>query len=325
MNATAKFLQDLYYRFFKNFVDLSGGLDHRERIYAVAKTIGIWRARRGYVGRGWSREKYLSTIRRIFPEVPKERAEELLRSYWINHQKKFMDLFLTRDLDEEKLPGWISFQGLEHLDRALQKGKGVILPVPHIGNERLHHIALAVKGYPMAVISSRYEDHGSFAQKMKLDATRRFHEIGHPGDSVWLLKMLKENRILQIACDAEPDANSVLVEFLGQEIYFPSGWVRLALKTGAGVLLSALIRRDRDRYLLVLQPEFELRRDAPQGQILQDNVRRFMDGVAELYRAYPDQVDWMNLTVRLEETAMMRCNGSKRSIQDQKLGATSSC
>jgi lauroyl/myristoyl acyltransferase len=325
MNATAKFLQDVYYRFFENFVQLAGGLDRRDRIYTVAETIGRWRARRGYVGRGWSREKYLNTIRVIFPEIPADRADELLRSYWINHQKKFMELFLTRDLDEEKLSGWICFQGLEHLDHALQQGKGVILPVPHIGNERLHHIALAVKGYPMAVISSRYEDHGAFARKVKLDASRRFHEIGHPGDPVWLLKMLKENRILQIACDAEPDANSVLTRFLGQEMYFPSGWVRLALKTGASVLLSALIRLDPDQHLLVLQPAFDLEQDAPRDQILQKNVQRYMDHVAELYQTYPDQVDWMNLTVRLEETSQLRRKNRTESDNNRQSGEASLC
>ncbi len=325
MNATTKFLQDVHYRFFKNFVDLVGGLDRRKRVYAVAEIMGKWRARWGYVGRGWSREKYLSTIRRIFPEIPADRAEDLLRSYWINHQKKFMELFLTRDLDEQKLSDWVCFQGLEHLDRALEQGRGVVLPVPHIGNERLHHIALAVKGYPMAVISSRYEDHGNFAQKVKLDAARRFHEIGHPGDPVWLLRMLKENRILQIACDAEPDASSVLVRFLEQEIYFPSGWVRLALKTGARVLLSALIRQDHDRHLLVMQPEFDLERDAAKDRILQENVQRYMDGVAELYRTYPDQVDWMNLTVRLEESSMVRSKSAVESKENQESSESFIC
>lgn len=299
MNAAARTLQDFHYRFFGSLIGVLGGMRHPERCYSLAQALGNLRTRVGYIGPGWSRERYLNTIRAVFPEAD---ANALLRAYWVNHQKRFIELFLTRELTPANLARLVEFEGLEYLDRALTRGNGVILPVPHLGNERLHHIALAVKGYPMAVISSKYSDHGPYAREVKIGASKRFHEVGYAGDTVWLLRMLKGNRVLQVASTAEAGPGGVLVDFLGQEVLLPTGWVRLALKTGAAVLPSALLRQHDDRHRLVILPEFALHTNGDRETRVQENVQRFMEVVAGLYRDRPDLVDWMSLTVRLEET-----------------------
>lgn len=268
----------------------------------MAEILGELRTRFGYVGAGWSKGKYLRTIRTILPEIADSEAEALLRAYWVNHQKRFVELFLIDKLNSHNLNRLVEFEGLEYLDEALQRGRGVILPVPHVGNERLHHIALAIKGYPMAVISSQYEDHGPFARKVKLEASQRFHDVGHPGDALWLLKMLKENRILQIASDAEAGSNGVIVTFLGQQVLLPTGWARLALKTEAAVFPSALLRQKDNRHKLVILPKYEVCTNGDRNERLKENVQRYMDIVSQLFLERPDLIDWMNLTVRLEET-----------------------
>ena len=304
MNAIVRFLQDIHYRNFSGIVGLLGGLRTPDRSYALAEILGSLRTRIGYVGAGWSKGKYLRTIRTVFPEIDDSQAEVLLKAYWVNHQKRFVELFLIEKLNPHNLDCLVEFEGLEYLDRALERGRGVIFPVPHIGNERLHHIALAVKGYPMAVISSQYEDHGSFARKVKLGASLRFHDVGYSGDGLWLLKMLKENRILQIASDAEAGSNGVIVNFLGQQVLLPTGWARLAIKTEAVVFPSALLRQKDNRHKLVILPAYEVCVNGDRNERLKENVQRYMDIVSQFFLERPDQIDWMNLTVRLDETQM---------------------
>lgn len=314
MNFVTRNIQDLHYAVFGGIVKLLGGMRTPQKSYLLAQMLGTLRTRVGYIGPGWSRKKYLQTIRTIFPGIDNTKANALLKSYWVNHQKRFMELFLVKELTPENVDKVADFDGLEKLDEALARGRGVILPVPHIGNERLHHILLAVKGYPMAVISSSYDDHGSYARKIKIDASRRFHEVGHPGDSLWLLKMLKENRILQVACDAEAGVNGVIVNFLGQKVYLPTGWVRLALMTGAAVFPSVLMRQKDHRHRLVVNPEFQITHNKDRSENLQRNVQRYMDRVSEIFHSRPDLIDWMSLTVRLEETKQILRDQSDKSF-----------
>ncbi|TKJ41587.1 hypothetical protein CEE37_03210 [candidate division LCP-89 bacterium B3_LCP] len=302
MNALAKLLQDIYYLKFSFIVKLLGGMRTPQHSYALAKFLGTLRTNFGYIGSGWSRGKYLDTMSKVLPELEQAKADELLKAYWVNHQKRFMELFLAREFTPENIGKLVDFEGLSYLDEALKQKRGVILPVPHIGNERLHHILLAVKGYPMAVISSHYDDHGPFARKVKIDASRRFHEVGHPGDVKWLLKVLKSNRVLQVASDAEAGENGVMVKFLGQDTLLPTGWIRLALTAGAAVFPSALLRQKNDRHKLIIKPEFEVKRDVNREETLKSNAQRYMDVVSEFFLQSPDLIDWMSLTVRLDET-----------------------
>ncbi|MCX6639809.1 MAG: lysophospholipid acyltransferase family protein [bacterium] len=302
MNFLARLLQDIHYFNFNSVVKALGGIQSLDRSYALAKALGRLRTRFGYVGAGWSRERYLKTIKAVFPQISRTDAEALLKAYWVNHQQKFIELFLAQELTAQNVGQLVKFQGLEHLDIALQRGNGVILPVPHIGNERLHHIALALKGYSVAVISSKYEDHGSFARKIKIDASARIHEVGHPGDVPWLLRTLKSNQILQVASDAEADAGAVMIKFLGMDLLLPTGWVRLAMSTGAAIFPSALLRGLDNRHTLQIMPEFKLEQTGNKSMDLQNNVQRYMDTVSQFFYDRPDQIDWMSLSVRIEET-----------------------
>lgn len=303
MNSLAKLLQDLYYYCFSGAVKLLGGMRASQRSYKLAQFLGTWRANLGFYGPGWSKAKYLGTIKTILPEISDRQAAAILKAYWINHQKRFVELFLACELTPGNIDRLVDFEGLEHLDEALKKGRGIILPVPHVGNERLHHILLALRGYPVAVISSTYEDHGPFARKVKIEASQRFHEVGHPGDALWLLRMLKNNRVLQVACDAEADSSGVVANFFGQAVLLPTGWVRLALKTDAVVFPSSLLRQEDNRHRLIIRPQFELCRSGDRIEMLKDNVQRYMDIVSEFFRERPDLIDWMSLTVRLEESS----------------------
>ena len=93
MNTPARFLQDAFYRLFNGIVLLLGGMKTPQRSYAIATLLGNMRTHFGYIGAGWSREKYLETITSVFPDIRSPEAKQLLKAYWENHQKRFMELF----------------------------------------------------------------------------------------------------------------------------------------------------------------------------------------------------------------------------------------
>ena len=102
------------------------------------------------------------------------------------------------------------------MDKSLVEGKGIVLAVPHIGNERFLHIALALMGYTISVVSSKYEDMSKAARDARLDASKGFHHVGFLSDSPrWMIKTLKEGNILQIATTAFGGPKGIKVDVLG--------------------------------------------------------------------------------------------------------------
>ena len=79
------------------------------------------------------------------------------------------------------------------------------------------------------------------------------------------------------------------------------------------MLPSVLLRQPDNRHRLVIQPEFVLNNNTDREKQIQDNIQRFMDIIAIIYTRHPDLVDWMSLTVRLDESHQARDDISVRA------------
>ncbi len=238
---------------FRNCVTDPKGLDR------LARPLGKIRRRIGYIGSNRSPERYLNAIQEALPDIGPSEATTILNTFWLNHQRKFLSLFLVERLTPDNIDQWVEFQGLEHLDKALETGRDVILPYPHFGNESIHHVGIALKGYRLPVVSSEYADYAAASRTAKLDPVRRIHHVEFRGGSPrWMMEWLKNNGVLQIASTAEAGTKGITLPLLGRELLLSSGWIRLAARTGAMIVPSLIRHRPGDRHLLKIYPYFEV-------------------------------------------------------------------
>jgi KDO2-lipid IV(A) lauroyltransferase len=192
---------------------------------------------------------------------------------------------------------------LEHLDAALEAGKGVILPYPHFGNERIHHISLALKGYRMSVVSSEYQDYAKASRAAKLDPVRRIHHIGFRGESPrWMIEWLAGNGVIQIASTAEAGNKGIWVQLMGKRLFLPSGWIRLAALSGAVVVPSLIHYRPGDRHLLQVYPGFPVPASVHSEEDLTKIASNFFHILEPEFYHHPGDIDWMTWLVRCEES-----------------------
>ena len=191
-------------------------------------------------------------------------------------------------------------EGEEHIQRALEKGKGVLALSAHLGSFTLIGARLAASGYPFsAVIKSPRNQR--FAKL--LDHYRRqigIHTIAaKPRRQAvrGILQALRENRIVLIIAD-EFRSGDVTVDFFGVKVPAPRGPATLALRTEAATLPMFAIRRSADRIVL--------RVDAPILPLRSDDLEASVVGTTALYtrrieaaiREYPDQWNWIGLQRR---------------------------
>lgn len=162
--------------------------------------------------------------------------------------------FLFGKCDEQTWPRYLELRGLERLDEARARGKGVVLMHPHMGPAQLPLHVLGVRGYPMhqvgggQVTEVQYSETGQWAVQTRASLESRIKATLHDGTKFLrpILRALQDNEIVMSACDGTGGGTEMgrrLVRpVLGQPVGVPVGPIWMALQSGAPLLTVRCVR-----------------------------------------------------------------------------------
>ncbi len=230
------------------------------------------------------RKKLAVAFRNAFPNEQDVRViNGWIQDYIINHYVDRMSIFHYHRLHAKNLSKIIEFDGLNLLEATLGQGKGCVLVHGHIGPSQLPLVALGKLGYPMTQIGFRTDEGLSFVGKYVQLHNRLRIEEKFPAEMLYadkfqrqVFRSLASGQIVMIAGDGSGNESRFgqqrRHQFLGQQMDFPVGPFRLAVKSGTPVLFLSF---DRDRPFhyraLILKPSIRShRREIPEEELLQD-------------------------------------------------------
>ncbi len=175
-----------------------------------------------------------------------------------------------------------------HVARALERGRGVILATAHVGNWDISGRALHGAGRPVHLVMGREPNETTQEYSRRNREQAGMHVI-FSDSSVFsafnMIRALRRNEILAIQIDrgsGEPNSSVKRVEFFGAEAPFQEGPFQLARLSGAPVVPVVTLRRGRRHYEIALgEPRW---------------VARDVAGDAE--RALADAVGFFERTIR---------------------------
>ena len=109
---------------------------------------GILRVRRDVV---------LSNLKLAYPDMqPLERKKIAWKSMQ-NLGRGAIEYFKFPFLSKKNIKNWVRFEGEEHIEAALKKGKGVCLLSLHTGNGDFALAGLSLADYPICLISKEFK------------------------------------------------------------------------------------------------------------------------------------------------------------------------
>jgi KDO2-lipid IV(A) lauroyltransferase len=187
-------------------------------------------------------------------------------------------------------------EGLEHLDKALQKGKGVVGLTSHLGNFILLAGRLNSLGYRCTSIMRQMRDEQLeqiFCELREAIAQKTIPKFPLSRSVRESLSWLSRGNILALYIDQRSKSGAV-VDFLGVPTSTATGAAFFALKSKAPVLPMFAIWRDAGYYKLVVGPEVEV---IDTGKLKADtyaNTARFAKVVESYIRRYPTQWFWFD-------------------------------
>jgi len=235
-------------------------------------------------------------LNRIFPGRSQKDIEMIVKAYWRVYQRAFLGLFNASRLNPENIVDRVVWSGRDQLDAAIAEGRGVVLAVPHFGDERMLHILLAMSGYPMHVISSRYLEASESVRRARLGVSMKWHHVGFPDEHpAWIYKALKRGEVVQIAPTAWGGPRGHWVRSFGVPVLASSTPIRLAASTGCALVIGCNHALQGVRYRV------ELTRFSP-ASLDREGTADLFEKLQQLGKDHPEQYNWMNLVIRHRET-----------------------
>lgn len=192
------------------------------------------------------------------PDASEEQVQSLVRRACANLIKGHYDLFRLSRLSTEEILAMTRVEGREHLDRALARGKGVILFSAHFGNvDILIQVPLAF-GVPLSTPVEHIQPERLFQYTLRLRTSHGLRMYPTGGPMMGLYRALKRGEVIGLAADRGIDVSTRKVEFFGEPASLPEGPVRLALRTGAALVPGSGLRLSDNSFLARIEPELEL-------------------------------------------------------------------
>lgn len=241
------------------------------------------------------RRTALENLERAFGEsLTRSERERLVRRLFKNLGVMFFEFNRMAWLKREELDRFVEFKGLEKIEKALQKGKGVILLTAHYGNWELLHAALGHKGYTLELVVRRL-DSPLFEKFVRWVRTRSGINIVYKIKAMLpLVRRLNSNAVAMILADQNTiREEGFFVDFFGVPASTNKGPALLARKTGAPVL-PVFIVRDGLKHRVEVWDEIELADTGDKNRDAEENSAAFTKAVEKAIRLHPDQWFWVH-------------------------------
>jgi KDO2-lipid IV(A) lauroyltransferase len=236
-----------------------------------------------------SRRTAETNLKLCFPQLNERDRKKLLQK---NFESLGMSIFETAlgwwatDARLRKIKTTI--KGFEHLEAALQKGKGIMLCSPHFTTLELtgriftHSVDYSVMYRPQKIPFIEYLTHNALKKNYKNVIARQ--------DIRAMLRALKRNEAIFYATDVDAGIkNSVFVPFFGVLTASITATSRYATLTGAAVVPVFFYRRnDGTGYDIIVEPQLQ---NFPSGDLEQDALL-INQTLEEAIRVAPEQYLW---------------------------------
>jgi len=200
---------------------------------------------------------------------PLDHVEErrLVQAVVESYARYWAEAFRLPDLSPAQLDAEFVADGLERVDEALERGRGAVLALPHLGGWEWAGAWMASKGYPLTVV---------------------VEPVQPPSLFDWFVD-LRRNEVVCLVCDRDIGGGGVGVTFFEERTTLPGGPATLALRSGAALLPAAIYFTGRTGHHGVVRPPLVTER---RGSLREDVARVTQDLADELellIRRAPEQ------------------------------------
>lgn len=214
-----------------------------------------------------------------------------------NMIKSFFECLYLASPFRDKVEATPVIQGAEHLDRALARGRGIIVVSAHFGNFINLGSFMVRAGYPfhMVLRDPESEPIARLFQLFRREAGQQWiSTIPAAQCQREILRRLRGNEIICIIADEYRRYGGVTVPFFGVPVPTAAGPALLSLRTGAALLPLFVVRQPDDTHRVMIDPPLDYAPTGDRDADVRALTALFTGRIEHFIRSYPDQWWWLN-------------------------------
>ncbi len=224
----------------------------------------------------------------LYPVIKdRKKAIKLSKEAVNNFAYYLVDFLRYNKFNRNFVDKYVEISGLENLDQAHAKGKGVIAITAHIGNYELAGAVIALLGYPLSVVALPHKKKkvNDFFNGNRLRVGIKVIPTGIAVKGC--VSVLRKGEVLAILGDKSFSSSGRNIEMFSKSAVIPRGASFFALKTGAEIIPSFLVRRKKFFYNLIFEKpiKFDKGSACPEKEILE----QYTEILGKYIKKYPGQ------------------------------------
>ncbi len=205
-----------------------------------------------------AREPLRDNLSHVMPTATLAERDRVARRILQNHLKNYYDFFRSTTLTAKDVAALVKVEGIENLETALKRGKGVIFVTAHFGNLDIVSQTFAVHGYQVTTPAEHVKPEILFRHIVATRSSKGLTIIPVDGPLLALVRALKRNQVVGLVSDLDVTKSGIVVQFFDAPARLPDGHVQLALKTGAAILPAFSLRQPDNTFAAFAEPALEL-------------------------------------------------------------------
>lgn len=259
---------------------------------ALGKSIG----RRMYKANGKRVKIARKNLQLCFPELSQQEREAINQKVFENFGAGIFETAMSWWTPDKNIYDMTEVHGREYVERALSKGKGLILLGAHFTVLDLSGVLIS-KEYS-AIATYRDQTNAVFNYMILKTRRRVLEELISHKNMIAAVKRIKKGKIVWYAPDQDMgEENSVFAPFFGHPAATLTTTEKLAKLTGAPiVMLSAFRKSDNSGYILRFTPgpenfpaEDDKASAAAINRVIEDAIRYDVTQYAWFHRRFKSQ------------------------------------
>ena len=203
------------------------------------------------------RHAALANLATIMPRATRRERLRVARRMMYSYNCMLFEFFRLPHLTRQELLSSIEVVGREDLERAVARGRGVVMCGTHIGNWELAAVALAHWGYRLHAVAGVQLSRWLTPAVRETKAELAIQTVAPEDGFRKLLRALEHGDLVALMVDGDLYSHGAPVEMFGRETRWPAGPGVLAQRTGAQVICGYCERVAAGRFRIRLEPALD--------------------------------------------------------------------